>query len=215
MPKIAFSDLRVMSLLPAALAPHLEPDQLEKVFRNIQDNLFEGYPRPSKEALWATTQKCRRCPKATGPAEMPMWNLKDPKILFITETKPTMAKAIETFMSALKQCKFSSSDVCLSYMIRCPFEKPGHEDEDIERCSEYLWTEVVALSPLVVVPMGAKVTSFFVPSDNISGARGQEYWIGPWRFFPTFSPSYVAMAESNKIETEFLDDMNKIRSLIS
>lgn len=214
MTKIAFSDLRVMSLLPGALAPYLQPDELEKVYRNIQDNLFEGYPRPSKEALWATVQKCRRCPNASS-AEMPMWNLKDPKVLFITETKPTMAKAIEEFMSALKQCKFSSSDVCLSYMVRCPFDKGGHTEEDTERCVEYLWTEVVALSPLVVVPMGAKVTSFFVPSESIGASRGQEVWIGPWRFFPTFSPSYVAMAESDKIQTEFLDDMTKIRSMIS
>lgn len=215
MTKIAFSDLRVLSLLPGALSPYLQPDELEKVLKNIQDNLFEGYPKPSKESLWATTSKCRRCPKANGTAEMPMWNLRDPKVLFITETKPSMAGAVEALMKALKQCKFSSSDVCLSWMVRCPFERPGHSDEDIERCSEYLWTEVVALSPAVIVPMGAKVASFFVPMENIGNARGQEYWIGPWRFFPTFSPSYVAMAESDKIQTEFLDDMNKIRSMIS
>ena len=215
MTKIAFSDLRVMSLLPGALASYLQPDELEKVLKNIQDNLFDGYPKPSKEALWATVQKCRRCPAASGGADMPMWNLKDPKVLFITETRPTMANAIEALMKALKQCKFSSSDVCLSWMIRCPFEKGKYSEEDIERCSEYLWTEVVALSPSVIVPMGQKVASFFLPVDNIGSVRGQESWIGPWRFFPTFSPNYVAMAESDKIETEFMDDMNQIRSLIS
>jgi hypothetical protein len=213
MVKIPFSDLRVMSMLPGVLSRHIDPNALEDILSTVRDGLLQDYQKPSPEALWGTVSKCRRCPNRAGNPELPMWNIKDPKVLFLTERKLSRPEAIKIFMSAAKACDFSSEDVCLSWAVRCPF-KDKHTDDDFDRCSEYLWTEITALQPSVVVPMGSKVASYFIPIEKLGENRGEEFWIGPWRIVPTFSPDYVAMSNSGKIEQEFIADMRKIRSFV-
>jgi uracil-DNA glycosylase family 4 len=210
---LGFAESDLMSLVYDKLTNHFPESSLNSFFQEFRSDLVARKVSLSIKDLHTVTRNCRKC-SLSSTAELPKWNVTDPDVLIILESPNIQSDAVDLLVSKVKSSGFTSSQLCLTYVNRCP--KPGkYENNEIINCSPYLHTEIQILNPKVIVPMGSLVTSVLLNSDiKIKDYRGNLMWLGYWPIVPTYSPAYALRSGASALQN-FENDLSYVYKFIN
>lgn len=159
--------------------------------------------------LHTVVHNCKKC-QSTGIVPnpvLPKWNTVNPDVLFVIDTPLLDYRASELFVSTMKSVGFSSSKVCLTYLVRCSIHPSAVQEEHVGNCSQYLHNEIQIMNPKLVCPVGANsLKILFGDSALIKDYKSKISWLGSWPILPLYSLSYVIKA-GDVAENSFKADM--------
>lgn len=190
---LPYAELEVFEHLAAILPHHVDADTTNRILDECRVSLIDSKSQLDLRDLHTVMRHCRRCPDMVEDPWLPKWNLANPTAVFIGEVHSASPDAMNGFIDALRQSGWSSKDCALTYLTRCmPNSNRPVADHEIQNCSRYLWGELSAWRPRLIVPMGVKPTEFILSArTKISDVRGRVVWMGPWAVLPTYGPAHV------------------------
>lgn len=182
----------LLATLFMRLGDHLPTPQVQMIFDDLREELYEGIEMPDLKELHTVTKNCRKCGiAAKADQHLPKWNVSDPDCVFVTDTPFYAKESAEFFVDSLVQSNFKSTRVCLTYVNRCPAVE-SFKSEHVANCAPYLRTELQILRPKLIVTMGLLPLVTLLGTDvKLGEMRGSVVWLGPWAILPTYSPSYA------------------------
>jgi len=201
---LGYAESAIFKVLESELSGRLPKSELGEVLQKARDTLVQNKLNISLKELHTQTINCRKCKSFTASPNLPMWNVKNPDVVFVLEYPIYNKENAEILMKVLKKSGFSSSQVCLTYVNRCNYPKRKFEQTEVSNCSSYLHMEIQLLNPKVIVCLGSLPASVLYGKDvQIKDYRGKINWLGSWPIAVTYSPYGITRSgESN------LDNMN-------
>lgn len=131
--------------------------------------------------------------------------------------RPFVGRAGQLLTKIIKAMNYRRQDVYITNVIKCrpPHNRNPHQAE-IEKCQEYLLTQIELIKPRVIVSLGKVATDFFLHSSlSMTSLRGRFYEYGQIRLMPTFHPSYLIRNEGNRqIKRMVWEDMKKVMAYL-
>ena len=111
--------------------------------------------------------------------------------------------------------KLSRDDVYIANVIKC--RPPGNrnpEPDEIAACEPFLFQQIDAIKPRVIVALGAFAAKTLLRTDDpISRLRGRVFDYRGAQLIPTFHPAYLLRNPSSK--REVWEDMKLAKRLLS
>jgi uracil-DNA glycosylase family 4 len=157
--------------------------------------------------LHTVTHNCRKCEFSGISPQLPKWNVINPDVVFIIDSSAMDQQASALFVSALKSSGFSSENVCLTYLLRCPTR--SIEPEYINNCVNYLHNEIQIMNPKLLCPIGANALSALFGLDSkLKDYKNKITWLGSWPILPLYSLNYVLKAGDTALQS-FQSDMDQ------
>jgi len=158
--------------------------------------------------LHTVTHNCRKCQFSSVVPSLPKWNVTNPDVLFIFETSYLDQQSSEFFISSLKEAGFSSANVCMSYLLRCPTRDV--QQNYIDNCISYINNEIQIMNPKVVCPLGNTVLSSIFGDDlKIKDYKQKITWLGSWPIFPLYAIPYV-LKSGEQAQASFKEDLAQL-----
>jgi DNA polymerase len=193
---------RATSPLAAARAPEA-PDS-ETALRIVRDDLGE----------------CTRCGLCRNRTNI-VFGVGDPKarLVFVGEGpgadedlrgEPFVGRAGQLLTRIIESMGMDRKDVYIANVVKCrPPENRTPLPDEIATCSPFLFQQITAIRPRVVVCLGTPAAQTVLGTrDTITRLRGTFHDIGGIRVMPTFHPAYLLRNPSAK--REVWDDMKKV-----
>ena len=99
-------------------------------------------------------------------------------------------------------------------MIKCrPPKNRNPELDEIETCQPFLFAQIDAIQPKVIVALGAfAVKTLLQREDAISRLRGRVFDYRGAKLVPTFHPAYLLRSPDKK--RDVWEDMKTVRSML-
>jgi len=210
---LGFAESDLVALMYGKLTSYFPQSSLNSFFQNFRSDLTSRKVSLSLKDLHTIVKNCKKC-SLSLPAQLPKWNTVNPDVLVILESPSMQSDAIDLLVQKIKSAGFVPTQMCLTYVNRCPkFGK--YDNKEIINCSPYLHTEIQLINPKVIVPMGSLVTSVLLSSNiKIKDCRGNLMWLGYWPIVPTYSPSYVLRSSSAALQN-FENDLSYVHKFIN
>lgn len=203
---LGFADTRLLERFAELLPGTMHQADIQVLLGELRDTLYAGIELGDLRSLHGFSRQCRKCPEAKDRASLPLGNVADPDIVFVSEGLPMYDDSYGFLTSALKGAGFEPGRICITGATRCPFGRAPESDE-LARCSSsYLYSELQLLAPKLIVPMGAGATNSLLSTSDvkITQESGKIYWLGPWAVMPVLSPAF---ALKRGREEAFVSDM--------
>lgn len=202
---LSFGETDLLALTHQYMSKHLPQSELNSIFQEFRSELLSRKVAITPKEVHTVTRNCKKC-AIPSTAELPKWNVVDPDVVIVAESPSIEPDAINLMVESIKEAGFKSSDLCLTYVNRCPkFGK--YDNKEIINCSPYLHTEIQSLNPKLIVTMGGLACSVIFGTEiKIKDYRGSVTWLGYWPVLPTYSPGYVLKSGANAVE-QFRSDM--------
>jgi len=209
---LSYSESDLLSVIYDYLTKHLPESEVNSIFQDFRSEFTSRKINLTVKELHTVTRNCTKC-NIQLPAELPKWNVSNPDAVIVVDSPSIAPDAIALMIESIKTAGFKSSDLCLTYVNRCP--KYGkYDSKEIINCSPYLHTELQLLNPKVIIPMGGLPASVIFGTDiKIKDYRGNITWFGYWPILPTYSPGYVLKSGAVAIE-QFCSDINQAYQFI-
>lgn len=155
------------------------------ILDSLRDKLYDGHRNVDLRGVHSAVLNCKACPMMAEPVT-PKWNVYDPDILIVTERPIRDVPADATFVHALKDAGFSSKRLAATSITRCTtITDEGRNRpnvDEITRCTKrYLFAEIDALKPKLIMAVGATPFAALIGEGKFSASRGQPLWAGPWQ----------------------------------
>jgi uracil-DNA glycosylase family 4 len=174
-------------------------------------------------------RECRSCPlHATRKTAVPGFGSPNSKILFIGEApgywedvegKPFVGRGGKLLTEELEKLGIKRDDVFITNIVKCrPPENRKPADSEIAKCSPYLDRQIEALSPRVIVTLGAVSGEYISKKFGFSWTsmlkeNGAEHTVngifGKITIIPVLHPAAV-LRDPNKKE-RFVSALEKIK----
>ena len=193
---------RTTSPLAAARAPEA-PDS-ETALQIVRDDLGE----------------CTRCGLHRNRTNI-VFGVGDPKarLVFVGEGpgadedlrgEPFVGRAGQLLTRIIESMGMERKHVYIANVVKCrPPENRTPLPDEIATCSPFLFQQIMAIRPRVVVCLGTPAAQTVLGTrDTITRLRGTFHDIGGIRVMPTFHPAYLLRNPSAK--REVWDDMKKV-----
>lgn len=201
--KLSYGDTKLFEKLYGILQAHdLSAEACQDILHELVVTLQSPIKKTKISSIHSLASKCKMCPNMNHDASLPSWNIKDPDVVFITEGPRSFSPdGKDLFISALSQAGFESSNCCLTYSTRCT-KGSARSAEEIKNCSDYLFAEIEAWKPKLIVPLGS------IPSKELLGpelkmtssiSHHKIIWLGPWAILPCYSPDHASAKQQNLI----------------
>jgi len=201
---LGYAESSIFQILEEELSGRIPKSELEEILQKARNALLEQKINLTLKDLHTQTVNCRKCKNFAVSPNLPMWNVKNPDVVFVLEYPIHNKEVAEVLMKALKSAGFSSSQVCLTYINRCNYPKRKFEQTEILNCAPYVHMEIQLLNPKIVVCLGSLPASVFYGKDiSIKEYRGKINWLGSWPIVVTYSP--YGISRSGEVN---LDSMN-------
>lgn len=206
--QLGFMETDIVSSIFSSLSNKLHNADILDVIRDSRVS-SNSYKVPVKITdLHTVTHNCRKCSFSGISPQLPKWNVTDPDVLFIFETPYLDQQSTDFFISTLKNTGFSSSNICMTYLLRCPTREVNKEY--IENCSHYLHSEIQIMNPKLIVPLGNTVlSSLFGTTLQIKDYKQKVTWLGSWPIYPLYSIPYV-LKSGEQAQSSFRDDIAEL-----
>lgn len=164
------------------------------------------------------TKNCRKC-NIDNDAELPKWNVINPDVVIVVESPSLSSDAVSVMVSAFKKAGFSSEQMCLTYVNRCPVKRK-YENNEIINCSSYLHSEIQILNPKIILCLGALPSSVIFGTEiKIKETRGRITWLGYWPIITTYSPHYILkqqeVSTTSSVVEQFENDIAQAFSFVT
>ena len=187
---LGFAETDLMSMLHERLSKRFTESYINDIFQDVRTDILSRKVSLNLKELHTITKNCRKC-GIESHAELPKWNIDNPDIVVVVESSSISAEAINIMVNSFKNAGLQSSQLCLTYVNRCPVYRK-YENKEIINCSPYLHTEIQLLNPKLIVCLGGVPSSVLFGTDTkIKDIRGQIIWLGYWPILTTYSPNYV------------------------
>lgn len=210
---LGFAETDILSFVYSRLENKLPLSEVSEIFRDVRVDLLSRKFSASLTDLHTVTKNCRKCSLQSTP-ELPKWNVENPDVVVIIDSPSISSEATNYMVSAFKESGFSSDQLCLTYVNRCPVRRK-YEEQEVINCSPYLHAEVQMLNPKLVLCLGATPSSvLFGSSMKISEMRANILWLGHWPILLTYSPMYVLKSGSSTSE-QFKADIQQAYQFVS
>lgn len=129
--------------------------------------------------------------------------------------EPFVGRAGQLLTRIIEAIDLRREDVYIANVIKC--RPPGNrnpEPDEVETCRPYLFAQIDAIGPRVIVALGSFAVKTLLDDDSIaiSRARGQVYACRGAHLIPTFHPAYLLRSPDRK--RDVWEDMKRVRSLL-
>ena len=127
---------------------------------------------------------------------------------------PFVGRAGQLLTKIIEAIDLRREDVYIANVVKCrPPKNRNPEPDEIETCQPYLFAQIDAIQPKVVVALGAFAVKTLLRSDeSISKLRGRTFDYRGAKLIPTFHPAYLLRSPEKKADV--WEDMKKVRSLL-
>ena len=127
---------------------------------------------------------------------------------------PFVGRAGQLLTKIIEAIELKREDVYIANVIKCrPPENRNPEPDEVERCEPFLFRQIDAIRPRVIVALGTFAAKTLLKTqDPISRLRGRIYEFRGAKLIPTFHPAYLLRSPERKRDT--WEDMKKVRALL-
>ena len=128
---------------------------------------------------------------------------------------PFVGRAGQLLTKMIEAINLGRDEVYIANVIKC--RPPGNrnpEPDEIERCEPFLFQQIAAVKPKVIVALGAFAAKTLLRTDDpISRLRGRIYDFRGAKLIPTFHPSFLLRSPDRKRDA--WEDLKKVRALLN
>lgn len=203
---VGFMETDMLELLSGHLSNKIPLSAISEIYQDLRLDLLSRKSNHQIKDLHTVILNCRKCEMQQNTPELPKWNVKNPDVLFITDNPSLDSDSVTFFLSSLKEAGFESSNVCLTYVNRCPVKRK-YTNQEVFNCSPYLHNEIQLLNPKLIVTLGSVPLISLLGLDvKLKEYRGNLTWLGYWPIIPTYSPIY-AVRNGQNFQDQFLSDI--------
>ena len=186
--------------------------------------------RSATEALAAIQSEigpqCMRCKLATLGRKQVVFGVGNPdaNLMFVGEAPgadediqgvPFVGRAGQLLTKMIEAINLRRDDVYIANVIKC--RPPGNrnpEPDEIATCEPFLFQQVAAINPKVIVALGSFAAKTLLRSEeSISRLRGRIYDFRGAKLIPTFHPSFLLRSPDRKRDA--WEDLKKARALLT
>ncbi|HEX4567634.1 MAG TPA: uracil-DNA glycosylase [Vicinamibacterales bacterium] len=169
---------------------------------------------------------CSRCKLHTLGRKQIVFGVGDPNadLMFVGEAPgadediqgiPFVGRAGQLLTKMIEAINLKREQVYIANVIKC--RPPGNrnpEPDEIEQCEPFLFRQIEAVKPKVIVALGSFAAKTLLRSDeSISRLRGRIYDFRGAKLIPTFHPSFLLRSPDRKRDA--WEDLKKARALIA
>lgn len=128
--------------------------------------------------------------------------------------EPFVGRAGQLLTRIIEAIGLRREDVYIANIIKCrPPENRNPEPDEVARCEPFLFRQVEAIRPRVIVALGKfAAQSLLRTTEPITRLRGREFTCRGATLIPTFHPAYLLRYPNAK--REVWEDMKKVRVLL-
>lgn len=196
---LGLEETDMLSFLHERFSKKIIESEVNEIFMEMRDFILSRRISTSLKDLHTVTKNCDKCKLGSNP-ELPKWNVKDPLIAIVVESPSMPQESISLLVESAKNAGLTSSELCLTYVNRCPIRRK-FENQEIINCSPYLHSELQLLNPKLIVPLGGLAASVLFGAEiKMKDYRGFVSWLGYWPILPTFSPAYALKSGDSSID---------------
>jgi DNA polymerase len=169
---------------------------------------------------------CRRCKLHAQGRRQIVFGVGDPNadLMFVGEAPgadedaqgiPFVGRAGQLLTKMIAAIQFEREQVYIANVIKC--RPPGNrnpEPDEIATCEPFLFQQIDAIKPKVIVALGSFAAKTLLRSDeSISRLRGRVYDFRGAKLVPTFHPSFLLRSPDRKRDA--WEDLKLARSLLT
>jgi uracil-DNA glycosylase len=127
---------------------------------------------------------------------------------------PFVGRAGQLLTKMIEAIQLTRDEVYIANVIKCrPPENRNPEPDEVEQCEPFLFRQVDAIQPKVIVALGKFAAQALLRTqDPISRLRGRVYDFRGAKLIPTFHPAYLLRTPSSKREA--WEDLKKARAIL-
>jgi len=205
---LGFLESDILSYIYDKLSYKVIGSELNDIFRDLRDELvLSRKVSINLKDLHTLTLNCRKCNLDLSP-ELPKWNVENPDVLIVIESPSISSEGVSLMVNAFKDAGFSSQDLCLTYINRCPARRK-FEPQEIANCLPYIHTEIQLMNPKLVVCLGSIPSGIIFGSPiSLKDVHGSVIWLGHFPIISTYSPMYVIKSGGSSSEVFASDIVN-------
>jgi uracil-DNA glycosylase family 4 len=169
---------------------------------------------------------CTRCKLHTLGRKQVVFGLGNPDadLMFVGEAPgadedlqgiPFVGRAGQLLTKMIEAINLRREDVYIANVIKC--RPPGNrnpEPDEIAQCEPFLFQQIAAINPKVIVALGSFAAKTLLRSDDsISRLRGRIYDFHGAKLIPTFHPSFLLRSPDRKRDA--WEDLKRARALLT
>jgi DNA polymerase len=127
---------------------------------------------------------------------------------------PFVGRAGQLLTKIIEAIGLRRDEVYIANVIKCrPPENRNPEPDEVASCQPFLFSQIAAISPKVIVALGSFAAKTLLTTDApISRLRGRVYDLQGAKLVCTFHPAYLLRSPDRKRDT--WEDMKKVRELL-
>ena len=168
---------------------------------------------------------CTRCKLHSGRTNL-VFGVGNPKadLMFVGEApgrdedikgEPFVGRAGQLLTKIIEAIDLDRDDVYIANVIKCrPPQNRNPEPDEVETCEPFLFSQIDAIQPRVIVALGAFAVRTLLRDDKtpISKLRGRQYSFRGTTLIPTFHPAYLLRSPDKK--QYVWEDMKQVRAIL-
>jgi len=128
---------------------------------------------------------------------------------------PFVGRAGQLLTKMIAAINFERDQVYIANVIKC--RPPGNrnpEPDEVETCEPYLFRQIDAIRPRVIVALGSFAAKALLRSnESISRLRGRVYDFRGAKLIPTFHPAFLLRSPERKRDA--WEDLKRARALLT
>lgn len=214
---LGLAETDLLQHLHERLSKRFIESEVNDIFQDVRSDIVSRKVSLTLSELHTVTRNCKKC-NIPAMAELPKWNVSDPDIVVVIESSSLPSEAVSIMIDAFKHANISSTQLCLTYVNRCPVQRP-YEEQEISNCAPYLHSEIQLLNPKLVVCLGNLPASvLFGAPLKMKDIHGEIRWLGYWPTLSTYSPMYVARSaqfQNSNVFQQFQQDILQAKRFIT
>jgi DNA polymerase len=128
---------------------------------------------------------------------------------------PFVGRAGQLLTKMIQAINLERDQVYIANVIKCrPPENRNPEPDEVETCEPFLFQQIDAVRPRVIVALGSFAAKALLRSnDSISRLRGRVYDFRGAKLIPTFHPAFLLRSPERKRDA--WEDLKRARALLS
>ncbi len=215
---------RAEASIPDARSPVLEPAGLQPPAATL------SIARSAADVLAAIKTDigpaCTRCKLHTLGRQQVVFGVGNPDadLMFVGEAPggdedvqgiPFVGRAGQLLTKMILAINLERDQVYIANVIKCrPPANRNPEPDEIETCEPFLFQQIDAVRPKVIVALGAFAAKTLLRTEEpISRLRGRVFDFRGARLIPTFHPSFLLRSPDRKREA--WEDLKRARALLT
>ena len=220
------SDTRLKDRIALTEAVGVEEDRTSHGDKGDHESEVPSDRPPAERLIVArnTLGECTRCELHSTRTHLVFGTGNpDAELMFVGEAPgrdedregvPFVGRAGQLLTKIIESIDFRRDDVYIANVIKCrPPKNRNPTPTEIETCEPFLFAQVDAIRPRVIVALGAFATRTLLRSEEpISKVRGKVFNYRGATLIPTYHPAFLLRSPDRK--RDVWEDMKRVRTIL-